>query len=210
MRFQKIVVSFLVGFLLSGCAFPPEEILNKVYSLGEIQSQVCSQKNQCADVGEELWFIDQGWVFKFNKISEEKTYTYGHDAVEILSYKGAVVALQKSKKVFVTVEGKKDWIEIGNGKIQIAKNNKDLFALSDDGELWAYQGQPGNLRVIFVPMTTVVPCGNGCMAPIITLVPMISGREMAFDKTKVQGVQRMIQKGNDVLIIKKTGQEFIF
>ena len=114
----------------------------------------------------------------------------GSRVVEMISYKDAIVALRQNGKIFISQTDKAlDWIEIGNRTVQIEADGSNLFALTQKNEIWAYEGQPGDMQIVLVPMTTIVG-----KTTVITLIPTLGGREVAFEKTKIGNVRTFIKE----------------
>ena len=166
----------LLALLASACD-PPKELMDKSYSWAELR-ELCGRKpKQCVQIGDRRYFIDQGFVFSYDADLISKEYTGGYEVGEVVAYKNSLVALKKNGNIYLYAEDHSEWIDIGRSAKGIASNDIRLVALLENGELWAYLGRPGDVSVTLVPMTTMV--GN---MPLITFIPTVGGREIAFEK----------------------------
>ena len=199
-KYQKLPLeTFFAIVLLVSCS-PNDDLLNKQYSYEDLKNGICIENpKHCVEIDKSLYFVDEDFVFKFDINTLNKEYTDGFDVKEIIEYKGYVVGLTHNKRIYLLdKENSKEWIEIGNNTTTIESNDADLFALTKKGEIWTYQGEPGDIKIIFIPIVT--SCGTGCMTTI--MIPSINGRKIAFEKTQFTDIQALYKNDNGDIIIE--------
>lgn len=202
------VVSFLAVILLVGCNQVPSELMAKQYTEDQLMEQICSQPKQCADADSEIWFIDQGFLFSYEKKSWTKSYKNGFEVKMILNYKGVMVGLQFDGDIYISVkgeEGDREWLSVGNSATEIFTAKNDLVALTVNNELWRYKGSPGELIWTYVPIMIpyTISCGQNCstIAYNTIIVPTIAGRQIAFENTGLPHIKSVKELGEDLEII---------
>lgn len=203
-----LVVLPLLIFSLIACNQVPPELLEKRYSQDQLMEQICSTPKQCAETDSEIWFIDQGYLFSYDKKSWTKSYKKGFDVKMIVNYKGVFVGLQFDGDVYITAKdesGSLEWHSIGNNGSEIFVVNNDLVALTFNKELWRYKGTIGELIWTFVPILIpqIVSCGKNCSTTTFTtiIVPTVAGREIAFENTGLKNVVSARETDGDLEVI---------
>ena len=194
---------FAISFALMACACvaPPEELMEKIYTRAEMEA-LCSQRpKRCVDIGDKLYFIDEGFVFSYNPIGL-KEYIDGYNVSEIVAYKNSLVALRENGQIFLYAIEKSDWIKIGNSAKSIVSNDTDLVALTKNGEIWAYLGEPGDLQIVYIP--TIIFIDD---IPTIIFIPTVGGREVAFEEVDIPDTAIGLGvRGGDIVIELERGE----
>ena len=91
-----LLMSAILAF---SCESPSDELMNKIYSYTEVKETICAQKRKnCVEFEDQLYFIEENFIFRLHKESFVKEHVRGHDVKELVAYKGSVVALQKQRK----------------------------------------------------------------------------------------------------------------
>ena len=179
MRAVHFFLATSFTLMACACVAPSKELMEKAYTWAELE-ELCSRgPKRCAKIDDKLYFIDEGFVFSYDSTGT-KAYTSGYEVSEIVAYKNSPVALKTSGGVFLYASKESEWIEIGSNAKSIVSNDKHLVALTKNGEIWAYLGRPGEEMITWFPMTNFV---NN--VPIVTLIPMYGGREIAFEKVDI-------------------------
>lgn len=212
MRKLRLLFSLVATLVFLGCKRPPDEIMYKQYSQQEIENSICSKEKKCVNLKNEIWFLDQGWLFIFDKTKKVKKYADGFEVKEIVSYKGLVVALQLDGDIFLAAkdeDGGNSWIKLGNSTKKIESDDKNLIALTSKNEVWAYQGEPGDVAITYAATPILISCGKGCMSTVIVMSPLINGREVAFENTNIDNAYD-IKKTQDGILINTSEGEHIF
>ena len=213
-RTASILILAALSVLL-GCAPRPDEyLMAKQYSYRELKNGICAaQRKNCVELEDELYFIDQDFLFRFDKRTEVKEYVDGFDVKEVVGYKGLLVGLQHDGDIYLLTEddeGERSWFELGSRAANIEANDSDLIALTYNGSVWAYMGEPGPVRITYIPITTVYNCGSGFMCTMVTMIPSINGREVAFEETSFSDVYAIDKVGSDLVIELQDGRTHLF
>ena len=203
----KLFVFISVFLSITACPRPDDELMNKEYSYEEIQNEICdANRKHCVELGNALYFIEEGFLFKFDKNLNRKEYAKGFDVKEIVEYGGAAVALQEDGDIYLQAyddKGRSEFVSIGNRAVSIESNNLDLVALVN-GTVWAYRGEPGDLRITY--NVTFISNGQGGLTTITT--PTVGGREVAFEKSEFTNVRSVDKEGNSIIIQLESGDTF--
>ena len=119
-------------------------------------------------------------------------------------YRGQIVALRNNGDVYLWRTQEKDLIKLGSFVRKLLVFEEDtLVVLKESGELWVFQGRPGDPIVTYI--TTLMPGPNGTSIPM--MIPSYGGRREAFLDTAISGVESMVARDDDILIRDIYGQE---
>ena len=195
----KSSLPFIVMCLAFSCS-PPKELMEKRYSYSEIKHLICAKsRKHCIEYSNALYFLDEKYLFRYDKESGEKTYFNAYEIKEVVNYKGAIVTLDDSGQVNIFLKEKggnsSRWVELGRSITGIEANKLHLVALTGDGQVWAYLGKPGDLRITYMPMFTTI---NNMT--IVSMIPLVNGREMAFEPTGFSSVTSLDRRGNEIVM----------
>ena len=161
-----------------------------------------------------LYFVDQKYLFKFDKITENKEFIDGFDVKEIVEYNGYLVGLQYHGDIWLLCQVDKDryiwppdqtdkndpkqWIQIGNNTLTIESHGLNLVALTNEGEVWSHQIGFKDVRITTLKKQRFLLNGYE------------RGKHVAFDKTRFTDVQALYNNGDYIIIEFKTGSQTIF
>lgn len=145
--FQNQIVKSLmlisVSLFITAYIGPDDELMNKEYTYLQIQNEICqNNRKHCVDLEEGLFFVEEGFLFKFDKNLNKKEYMEGFEVKEIVEHRRAVIALQEDGDIYLRSaddKGRSEFVKIGNRAVNIESNNKDLIALVRNGTVWIYQ-----------------------------------------------------------------------
>jgi hypothetical protein len=178
-----------------------DPVPSRSYEPGDPQSQ------QVVLRGRDLFFIDEGLVFRKNLDSGETVFLRESSRVSaILTFKGQLFALRRTGAIYLWFEAREKWIEVGNETQRLLAAGDDLLALSN-GDLWVYQGSPGGLEISWTMIQTPATDGDGNAYFITMYVPSFGGRTTAFNDSGIKGVASMdpVPGGEEVLLRFRDG-----
>lgn len=156
------------------------------YSVADLQGDRSGQSVVQDDA--DLYFIDQGHVFKKDLSSGKTVFLDGSSRVRsILLYKGILVALRETGKIYIR-NPKAEWVDIGNSTERILATDTDLVALTDEGELWVYKGEPGSVDITWTLIPIVTPAGDTTGTSFV-MIPLFNGHQVAFFDSGIKNVK---------------------
>lgn len=137
-KIAKPLMLISVSLFITAYIGPDDELMNKEYTYSQIQNEICqNNRKHCVDLEEGLFFVEEGFLFKFDKNLNRKEYTGGFEVKEIVEHSKAVIALQEDGDIYLRVRS--EFFYIGNRGVNIESNGKDLVALVRNGTVWIYQ-----------------------------------------------------------------------
>ena len=184
---MKNTAAFIpILFLVFSCQ-PPDALMDKPYTYDELTQGICQLRLYCVEFEDELYFIERGFVFRFDKTNATKEYAGGYDATEIVGYRGSVVALKGDGTVHILQardEGRQDtWIEIAEAVGGIEANGAALVALDNNVEdlllFVDHTGEP----IVFEPKLD-----DYRQRPIVRSVPSVSKRRIVFERISFSNI----------------------
>ncbi len=176
--------------------------INDLLPFDSFEKLTASQQATALDDTNIIYVINSGKVYRQDVRTGAIKHLSGSNRVKaLLNYGEELVALRENGDIFVWYSSKEEWVEIGNNaKSILTFDKKTLVALTESGELWAYQGQPGEEQwnITYIPITT-----NN----MTTLMPIATygGREVAFLDTGIAGVKSVEAHGEDIRILYENG-----
>lgn len=153
------------------------------------------------EAGGIRYFLDGGRVFETVPGSGQAAHLEGSSKVKALAvYRDALMALRENGNIYVWTP-KRNWVSIGNSAVSMLVAGDDLLALTRSGEVWAYLGAPGSLRITYI----FIPQRIGDVT-ILQPYPVVDGRRVAFSDTGIHGVARLEPDGSGgARVIRRDG-----
>ena len=151
----------------------------------------------------QAYFVQSGKIYEMDLATGEVEYVKASSKVKsLVLYTDTLIALRTNGDIFMLNPKDGDWIELGNSTTSLMATKRDLIALTKKGELWVFQGSPGELNITFIPIIT-----STGKTTIVTFMPMIDGREVAFLNTGISNVAKIsLTREQDILIEYEKGQ----
>jgi hypothetical protein len=131
-------------------------------------------------VGDDIFFINDSWVYQKSIHSDRVNKLYS-SAIELLNFHDKLIALDSLGQVSVYGDDGDSWAEIGNSTKQLEIQGDCLYARSEDGKLYVYQGHPKGEDWT----TTYVTVGD------VTSAVYSSSRASAFQDLGISGVKNL-------------------
>ncbi len=205
--FIFLSVSMLISLYNSAAFsqwFSSEELANnplpsKNYTLQEASTNPLSQKFVIR--GNELFFIDEGFIFRSNLSGESVAYVKESSGVKsILLFKDVLIALQNDGDIFLLSENDEEsiaWVDIGNYAKKIFVVNQYLIALVKKGEIWVLNQEPTEIINNFINSKE---CGINCIGE--SLILAMNAQPVAFQNSNIKDVKQIFYDENSAPVIQ--------
>jgi len=149
---KKILFLMPLVVLLYSCHVevspPPTYISERNNSLEEIKTFCDGTEGKCVFTDNYIIFIDEGYLFLFSKIDEQKAYLQKSNIKKILKYKNGLLALNELGVLWLAL-GLETYNKIHHSETfikDVKVLGNDIYILSFDGERCKYKGSEYTLR----------------------------------------------------------------
>lgn len=160
-----------------------------------------------ARVGDTTYVIDAGRIYARHASGASERLPDSADVRALVSYRGQLVAMQNDGDIFLWGAKQREWLSIGSNGVQLLTDGDSLVARTDNNQLWVYRGTPGDWEITLTPMSAVGANGQ----PTINMVPMVSGREIAFTDSGMRDVVNIANRADGAIVIKlASGENRVF
>ena len=117
-----------------------------------------------------------------------KPITFRENMDAILLFKGVLIGLEEHGFISVYDTEEREWIHLEQDAQKILATEKELIALSNNGNIWVYQGDP----------KTITESSAMTVAPLIMVRSSVEGGE--FSRTGISGVINITRDNGEVFI----------
>jgi hypothetical protein len=201
------VALIVASVLVTACHVPSDELLARTYREDQLRDGICRQAQQCAELSGSIWFIDESFVFEFNRRTGKKTYVEGYGR-QLIAHRQVIFGVSEDQDLYVAVrddDGVVKWMPQIGDVTSVASDGRDLFVTLEDGEVWVMRGELGKLGIHYSLRTYSVQSGK-VSVPVTRRVPRLVGMTASFVRTRIRGAKAVSRQGDELMVELSNGK----